>query len=89
MEEAALPIFEGARFKNPDFALFAQACGGTGFRVTDPASLQEIVSKALTTAGPVIVDVTVNPAELPSLPHIDPAQVVKFGVGMVREFLGR
>lgn len=89
MEEAALPIFEGAKLKNPDFALFAEACGGTGFRVSDPASLREIVSKALAVPGPVVVDVTVNPTELPSVPHIDPAQVAKLGVGMIRDFIGR
>src|SRR5450755_3085460 len=35
MEEAGLPVFtKGAIFKNPDFAMFAQACGAKGFRVT-------------------------------------------------------
>jgi pyruvate dehydrogenase (quinone) len=88
MEEAGLPVFDGAKFKNPDFALFAQACGGTGFRVTRPADLKEVVGRALATAGPVIVDVVVDPAELPAMPYIDPAQVWKFGIGKAREMLG-
>jgi pyruvate dehydrogenase (quinone) len=88
MEEAGLPVFEGAKFKNPDFAMFAQACGGTGFRVTKPADLHDVVARALATPGPVVVDVIVDPAELPSMPHIDPAQVWKFGIGKARELLG-
>jgi thiamine pyrophosphate-dependent acetolactate synthase large subunit-like protein len=37
MEEAALPVFtQGATFRNPDFAMFAQSCGAQGFRVTQP-----------------------------------------------------
>jgi thiamine pyrophosphate-dependent acetolactate synthase large subunit-like protein len=89
MEEAGLPVFDGAKFKNPDFALFAQACGGTGFRVTQPDRLRDIVAQALATPGPVIVDVAVDPAELPVMPHIDPAQVWKFGIGKARELLGQ
>jgi pyruvate dehydrogenase (quinone) len=88
MEEAGLPVFDGARFKNPDFAMFAQACGGTGFRVTKPEDLHDVVARALATPGPVVVDVIVDPTELPTMPHIDTAQVWKFGIGKVRELLG-
>jgi pyruvate dehydrogenase (quinone) len=88
MEEAGLPMFDGAKFKNPDFALFAQACGGTGFRVTRPEDLHDTIARALATAGPVVVDVIVDPNELPAMPHIDPAQVWRFGVGKAREMLG-
>jgi pyruvate dehydrogenase (quinone) len=87
MEEAGLPVFDGAKFKNPDFALFAQACGGTGFRVTKPEDLHDVVARALATPGPVVVDVIVDPTELPAMPHIDPTQVWKFGIGRVRELL--
>jgi thiamine pyrophosphate-dependent acetolactate synthase large subunit-like protein len=88
MEEAGLPVFDGAKFKNPDFAMFAQACGGTGFRVTDPKRLKETIAQALATPGAVVVDVAVDPAELPAMPHIDPSQVWKFGIGKARELLG-
>lgn len=89
MEEAALPVFsEGAIFKNPDFAMFAQACGGRGFRVARPQALAETIRVALATPGPVIVDVVVDPAEIPSMPHLDLAQVWKFGIGKLREIGG-
>jgi pyruvate dehydrogenase (quinone)/pyruvate oxidase len=88
MEEAGLPVFtKGAIFKNPDFAMYAQACGAQGFRVTQPKDLHDVVAKALAAPGPVIVDVVVDPAEIPSMPHINLDQVWKFGVGKVRELV--
>jgi pyruvate dehydrogenase (quinone) len=86
MEEAALPVFaQGTTFRNPDFAMYAQACGAQGFRVTQPGALRDTVAQALATPGPVIVDVVVNPAEIPSMPHIHLDQVWKFGIGKMRE----
>jgi pyruvate dehydrogenase (quinone) len=90
MEEAALPVFtKGAVFKNPDFAMFAQACGAQGFRVTRPQALRETVARALATPGPAIVDVIVDPAEIPSMPHVNLDQVWKFGIGKMREIVAR
>ncbi len=89
MEEAGFPAFEGVKFKNPDFAMFAQACGGTGFRVTKPSELRDGIQRALATPGPVVVDVLVNAEEIPSLPHIDPAMVWKFALGKGRELISR
>jgi pyruvate dehydrogenase (quinone) len=87
MEAAALPAFKGTSFKNPDFAMYAQACGAQGFRVTQPEMLHDAVAKALAVPGPVIVDVVVDPAEVPSMPHINLDQVWKFGVGKIRELV--
>jgi pyruvate dehydrogenase (quinone) len=88
MEEAGLPVFsKGATFKNPDFAMFAQACGALGFRVTKPENLRDTVAQALAAAGPVIVDVVVDPAEIPAMPHVHIDQVWKFGIGKVRELV--
>jgi pyruvate dehydrogenase (quinone) len=88
MEEAGLPVFtKGAIFKNPDFALFAQACGARGFRVTQPEALREIVAQALATPGPVVVDVVVDPTEIPSMPHVHIDEVWKFGIGKMRELV--
>lgn len=88
MEEAGLPAFtQGANLKNPDFALYAQACGARGFRVTRPESLHETLARALATPGPVIVDVAVDPTEIPTMPHIDVGDVWKFGIGKMREWV--
>jgi len=89
MEEAALPVFaQGARFTNPDFVMFAQACGAQGFRVTRPGELHATVARALAAPGPVVVDVVVDPDEIPSMPHVALEEVWKFGIGKARELLG-
>ena len=89
MEEAGLPVFsEGALFKNPDFAMYAQACGARGFRVTQPQALRATVAEALATPGPVIVDVIVDPSEIPAMPHIKLSEALRFGIGKAREIIG-
>ena len=45
---------------NPDFAAFAELCGATGIRVTDPADLDSALSDALAHPGPALVDVVTN-----------------------------
>jgi pyruvate dehydrogenase (quinone) len=88
MEEAGLPAFKkGATFKNPDFAMFAEACGAQGFRISRPQALRETLAKALAVDGPVIVDVAVDPHEIPPSPHLELGQVMKFGLGKVRELI--
>jgi thiamine pyrophosphate-dependent acetolactate synthase large subunit-like protein len=89
MEEAGLPAFSrGVTFRNPDFAMFAQACGAIGFRVTRPQELRDVTLRALATPGPVVVDVLVDPTELPALPRASIGQAWKFGIGKIRELLG-
>jgi pyruvate dehydrogenase (quinone) len=88
MEEAGLPVFaQGAQFRNPDFAMFAQACGCHGFRVTQPRALKDTLALALATPGPVIVDVRVAAGEIPSLPHVHLGDVWRFGLGKMRELV--
>jgi acetolactate synthase-1/2/3 large subunit len=43
----------------PDFAMFAQCYGAAGFRITKPEELESVLTQALNTPGPVIVDCTV------------------------------
>jgi pyruvate oxidase len=49
------------RFPNPDFARFAESCGGFGARVTDPRALDGALRSALDSDKPSIVDVIVEP----------------------------
>jgi acetolactate synthase-1/2/3 large subunit len=57
-----------------DFVKLAEAFGWTGLRVSDPAKLDETIRKMMTTEGPVIVDVSVDPAEncFPMIPSGKP-----------------
>jgi pyruvate dehydrogenase (quinone) len=90
MAAAAMPAFsEGVDVRNPDFALFAQACGGVGLRVDKPQALRETVARALAEPGPVVVHVAVDRDEIPAMPHVDLAKAWKFGIGKARELLAR
>ena len=89
MEEAALPAFKkGTGMRNPDFAMVARACGGRGYTVTKPEMLKDTIAQALTADGPVVVDVAVDPSEIPAMPHVELDKVWKFGIGKAREALG-
>jgi pyruvate dehydrogenase (quinone) len=89
MEEAGLPVFSGAKISNPDFAMFAQSCGAQGFRVSDPQLLRDTIARALAAPGPVVVDVAVDPSEIPAMPHVKIEQVWRFGIGKIRELIGQ
>lgn len=87
MEEAGLPAFEGASFPNLDFAAFAQACGAQGFAARRPEELKPAIQQLLASPGPAILDVFVDPAELPTMPHISIDKVWRFGLARVKEGL--
>ena len=56
----------GVRFQQrPDFAPWAEACGGRGIRVDKAEELEAAVAEALSHPGPSLVDVSVNVDEPP------------------------
>jgi pyruvate dehydrogenase (quinone)/pyruvate oxidase len=61
-----------------DFAKFAEACGGTGFCIEDPADCGRILDQALATPGPAIVEAVVDPHEPPMPPKVTLEQATKF-----------
>lgn len=85
MEEAGLPAFKGAEFPNLDFAAFAVACGAQGYTAKTPDQLEDGVRQLLATPGPAILNVFIDPAELPAMPHIKLDQIWRFGMAKVRE----
>jgi pyruvate oxidase len=54
------PIF-GVEFPNPNFAQFAESCGGFGVRVESPDKLDEALQKALKSNKPAIVEIITDP----------------------------
>ena len=46
---------------NPDFAAYAEDCGGLGIKVQKPEELPTAVDKALLSKKPVIVDIETDP----------------------------
>jgi pyruvate dehydrogenase (quinone)/pyruvate oxidase len=67
-----------------DFAAFAQACGGKGFHVEDPAECGDVLNEAFATDGPVIVDAVVDPFEPPMPPQVTVAQTANLAKALVK-----
>ncbi len=87
-ESVGIPAFHDAiRYPNPDYAMLARACGGTGFTVRDPSTLQASLREALATDGPVIIDAVVADDEIPNLPHLELKRVGNYALARVKEAL--
>jgi len=67
-----------------NFALVAQACGGTGITVEDPADCGRVVEQALNIPGPVLVEAVVDPFEPPMPPKVSIKQAEKFAESLLR-----
>ena len=60
------------QFKNPDYVLYAQACGATGFKAETVEEFEGAYQKALTLHEPVIIDA-----------HVESEVYPPFGLGKV------
>jgi pyruvate dehydrogenase (quinone) len=67
-----------------NFALFAQACGGTGFTVEDPKKCGETLERALAVPGPVLVEAVVDPFTPPMPAKITIEQATKLAESLAR-----
>jgi pyruvate dehydrogenase (quinone) len=74
----------GCELQPIDFAAFAQACGGTGFTVEDPAECGNVLDRALATPGPVIVEAVVDPFTPPMPPKVSVSQAAKFAESLAK-----
>jgi pyruvate dehydrogenase (quinone) len=74
----------GVKLHPIDFALFAKACGGTGFTIEDPAECGNILDQALATPGPVIIEAVVDPYEPPMPAEITTDQALKFAQSLAK-----
>ena len=89
MEATGYPEFGDATdLVNPDFAKWAEACGGVGFSVSEPEELVSALDQALSMARPCIIDVFVDPRELTMPPKIEPAQAWGFSISKIKEIIG-
>ena len=69
-EKAYKKIFYGERYigvgiKNPRFDRLAELCGTRGFYAETPEEVSEALREALKTDGPSVIEVPVDPDELP------------------------
>lgn len=77
----------GTNLTNPNFALYAEACGGVGIRVEKYQELESAMQRAVMEKKPVIVDVLVDPNEAPMPAKITFAQAAGYTQHMLKEFL--
>lgn len=59
----------GTDLDNPDFVMFARACGAEGYHIEDPIRLARVLPEALSSDRPTLVDVKVS---APVPPFIKP-----------------
>ena len=88
MEATGYPEYGDATdLLHPDFAKWAEACGGVGFSVSQPDELVSALDQALTLNQPCIIDVFVDPSVLTMPPRIEPAQAWGFSVSKIKEMI--
>ncbi|HEX2052582.1 MAG TPA: thiamine pyrophosphate-binding protein [Actinomycetota bacterium] len=75
----------GVRWERPArFAAWAEACGGLGLTVEDPAELDHSVAAALHDPRPALVDVVVNPNEPLMPPKVEYEQAKHFAEAFLK-----
>jgi pyruvate dehydrogenase (quinone)/pyruvate oxidase len=74
----------GCELQPIDFAAFAQACGGTGFTIEDPAECGAVLARALATPGPVLIQAVVDPYEPPLPAKVTLDQATKLATALLR-----
>ena len=74
----------GCELQPMDFALFARACGATGFTIDNPADCGRMLDEALATPGPVVVQGVVDPFEPPLPAKVTLDQAAKFAKSLLR-----
>jgi pyruvate dehydrogenase (quinone)/pyruvate oxidase len=74
----------GVELQPIDHVKLAEACGATGFSISDPAECGRIMEQALNTPGPVVIEAVVDPNEPPMPPKITRDQAVKFAKSLLR-----
>lgn len=71
-----------------DFAAFARACGAKGWSITDPAQCGPVFDEMLSTPGPAIVEVVVDPNAPPMPAKVDMSQAAHFAEALARGTAG-
>jgi pyruvate oxidase len=71
---------------NPNFAKYAEACGGIGYRVERPEELMPALTQAMTQDKPCIIDVVVDADEAPMPATITFSQAAGFAKHMIKAF---
>ena len=57
------PVY-GISFPNPNFATYADSCGGVGYRIKTPDELEKALKEGFKQDKPVIFDVLIDPEKM-------------------------
>jgi pyruvate dehydrogenase (quinone) len=74
----------GVELQPADFAAWARAAGGEGYRVADPTNLRSVMREFLASPGPAVLEALVDPNEPPLPGKIKPEQATKFAKALLR-----
>ncbi len=74
----------GVELCNPDFAKYAEACGGVGLTVERPEEIRPALERALQSGKPSIVEVIVDPYEPPMPPKVSAEQALHFAEALAK-----
>jgi pyruvate dehydrogenase (quinone) len=67
-----------------DFVKFAEACGGRGYRIEDPAECGPMLDRALAYPGPAIMEAVVDPFEPPTPPKVTREQATHLAEALIK-----
>jgi pyruvate dehydrogenase (quinone) len=74
----------GCELHNPNFAKYAEACGGLGLTVERPDEIRPALERALSSGKPTIVEVVVDPFEPPMPAKVSAAQALRFAEALMK-----
>jgi pyruvate dehydrogenase (quinone) len=74
----------GCELHNPNFAKYAEACGGLGFTVEKPEEIRPALEQALASGRPAVVEVVVDPFEPPMPPKVSAEQALHFAEALAK-----
>jgi len=74
----------GVELHNPDFAKYAEACGGLGFTVREPREIRPALQQAIDSGKPSLVEVYVDPNEPPMPAKVSADQALHFAEALAR-----
>ena len=74
----------GVKFQDIDFVKFAEACGGSGYRIEKYEQVKSTLEAALQEKKPTIVEVVVDPNEPPYPARLELKQVENFAKALIK-----
>jgi pyruvate dehydrogenase (quinone)/pyruvate oxidase len=74
----------GCDLHNPDFAKFAEACGGVGITVERPEEIRPALERALSSGRPTVIEVLVDPFEPPMPARLSAEQSLHFAEALAK-----